>query len=205
MVYIEAPNYVKLDESHKQLPKVFLGGGITNCKDWQSDLVQEIDDLNCVIYNPRRKSFDLKDPTQSEIQIRWEHHYLSESDIVIFYFSSETLCPITLFELGSRLTSNLSGFNQSIYIYCEPDYQRKFDVEFQTKLAQENFIGIQDATYALFGEDPMYRHLPLKLENMKRDGPQEYGYDVRCFENYDRFVLTLSERIRKGKYYEQHQ
>lgn len=199
MIYIEAPNYVKLNNNEAELPKIFLGGGITNCKDWQNDLVQEIDDLDCVIYNPRRKSFDIKDPTQSEIQIKWEHHYLADSDIVIFYFSSETLCPITLFELGSRLTSNLSGFYQSIYIYCEPDYQRKFDVEFQTKLAQENFINIQNSTYEIFGADPVYGHLPEKLEKMKRDGPQEYGYDVRCFDNYDRFVLALSDRVRKGK------
>jgi hypothetical protein len=199
MIYVEAPNYAQ-DDNNNNLPKIFLGGGITNCKDWQVDLVEELNDLDCIIYNPRRKSFDIKDPSQSSIQIRWEHKYLSESDIVVFYFSSETLCPITLFELGARLMSNqYSIYHQSIYIYCEPDYQRKFDVEFQTKLAQDSFIEVQETTYQIFKDDPNYAYLPAKLLKMKQDGPQSYGYDVRCFDNYDKFVLTLSERIRKGK------
>lgn len=200
MIYVEAPNiFVEETESLKKFPTVFLGGGITNCKDWQSDLVQEIDDLDCIVYNPRRKSFDLKDPSQSEIQIKWEHNYLSTSDIVIFYFSSETLCPITLFELGARLMANQShSYGQSIYIYCEPDYQRKFDVEFQTKLAQEQFIDTQAALYQILHNDSEFDYLPSKLVNMKQNGPHEHGYDVRCFDNYDRFVLELCNRIRKG-------
>jgi hypothetical protein len=198
MKLIIAPEYY--DNIDSNLPSVFLGGGITNVKLWQDVLIKEIQDLDCIVYNPRRKSFDIKDPTQSEIQIRWEHKYLNESDIVIFYFSSETLCPITLFELGARLMANQNAvYPRSIYIYCEPDYQRKFDVEFQTKLAQENYIDIQEAIYQIYKDNPDYAHLPVKLAKMKQDGPQEYGYDVRCFDNYDRFVLTLSDRIRKGK------
>jgi hypothetical protein len=200
MIYIEAPNHEH--DNNKDLPKVFLGGGITNCKDWQFDLVEDLRDLNCIVYNPRRKSFDLKDPNQSEIQIRWEHRYLSDSDIVVFYFSSETLCPITLFELGARLMSNLFSPYQSIYIYCESDYQRKFDVEFQTKLAQDSFVNSQEINYKLFGEGHYTPHLQDKIKKMRIEGPQKYGYDVRCFDNYDVFVLTLTERIRKGKYHD---
>jgi hypothetical protein len=201
MKLIIAPEYC--DNNDNNIPSLFLGGGITSCKLWQDDLIQEIDDLNCIVYNPRRKSFDIKDPNQSEIQIRWEHKYLVDSDIVVFYFSSETLCPITLFELGSRLMSNLYiPYHQSIYIYCESGYQRKFDVAFQTKLAQDSFVNTQEIIYKLFGEQPEYADLPDKIEKMKLEGPQNYGYDVRCFDNYDLFVLTLSERIRKGKYNE---
>ena len=198
MIYVEAPNYAH--DTNKDLPKVFLAGGITNCKDWHRDLVEEINDLECIVYNPRRKSFDIKDSSQSAIQIRWEHHYLEMSDIVIFYFSSETLCPITLFELGSRLMANQNTIhNQSIYIYCESEYQRKFDVEFQTKLAKEKFIDTQETLYEFYKSDPEYSHLPEKLTKMKSEGPQAYGYDVRYFGNYDVFLMTLSERIRKGK------
>ena len=157
--------------------------------------------LPILVYNPRRKSFDIKDPTQSEIQIRWEYNYLNAADIVIFYFSSETLCPITLFELGARLAANRSGFRQSIYIYCEPEYQRKFDVEYQTKLAQESYIDIQETLYEICRDDPTYSYLPAKLEAMKREGPQKYGYDVTCFDNYDKFVVTLCEKIRSYEQY----
>lgn len=125
-------------------PSVFLGGGITGCKLWQDVLIKEIQELNCVVYNPRRALFDVSDASQSEVQIRWEFKYLNIADIVVFYFSSETMCPITLFELGARLEANIGksrSKSQCVYVYCEPEYQRKFDVEFQMKLAAEN-VGI---------------------------------------------------------------
>jgi hypothetical protein len=128
--------------------------------------------LDCVVYNPRRASFDINDPKQSEIQIRWEHKYLNLANIVIFYFSSETMCPITLFELGSRLMSNTYNTHQSIYIYCEPEYQRKFDVEFQTKLAKDNF-----------------------LSKFASNCDFNLNYDVDCFDNYDKFIVKLRTRI----------
>lgn len=166
MIYIESPNYEH--DTNNQLPKVFLGGGITNCKDWQRDLIQEIDDLDCIIYNPRRKIFDIKDPNQSVIQIHWEFNYLNAADIVVFYFCEETVCPITLFEYGARLMSNHFTNRQSIYVYCEDNYIRKSDIQIQTllQLAMSCF--------------------PIVDQK------------VELFDNYDRFVLTLSERIRKG-------
>lgn len=195
MKLIIAPEYY--DSSNSSLPSVFLGGGITNVKLWQDDLIQELSELNCVVFNPRRKIFDINDPAQSEIQILWEHKYLMESQIVIFYFSSETLCPITLFELGARLMSNRGGYEQSIYIYCEPTYQRKFDVEFQTKLAIDGFVKNQEILYKCFyQDDPVkYKNLADRLERMKRQGPIEDGYDVRCFSDYSAFVAQLQIRI----------
>ena len=180
-------------------PSVFLGGGITGCKLWQDVLIKEIQELNCVVFNPRRKEFDIKDPSQSQIQILWEHQYLASANIVIFYFSSETLCPITLFELGARLMANRGGYDQSIYIYCEPDYQRKFDVEFQTKLAIDSFVEVQDTLYKCFSqEDPVkYKHLQERMQRMKVIGPVEDGYDVRCFDEYDKFVDQLKKRINE--------
>ena len=166
MIYIEAPNYA--GDTNYNYPKIFLGGGISSCKDWQSDLVQEIDDLNCIVYNPRRKSFDINDPNQSTIQIQWEFNYLNEADIVVFYFCEETVCPITLFEYGARLMHSHFTAAQSIYVYCEDKYIRKLDVNIQTKL---------QLSMSCFPQ-----------------GQQ----DVQVFDNYDLFVLTLSERIRKG-------
>jgi len=167
MIYVEAPNYEH--DNNKDLPKVFLGGGITNCKDWQSDIVEELRDMDCIIYNPRRKTFDINDPSQSNIQIVWEHAYLDHADIVVFYFCEETVCPITLFEYGARLMHNHFTARQSIYVYCEEKYIRKFDIKIQTDLQM------------------MLSCYPI--------GKQ----DVKLFDNYDLFVLNLSERIRKGK------
>jgi hypothetical protein len=136
MKYIEAPNKHK---GKSGIPTLFLGGGISNCKDWQSKLVEKLSDYNVTIYNPRRKDFDINNPKVSEEQIKWEHKYLHESNILVFYFAQETLCPITLFELGAALERNIHALNkQDILVYCEPEYSRKFDVELQTKLAIKN-------------------------------------------------------------------
>ena len=136
MKYIEAPNKHK---GKSGVPTLFLGGGISNCKDWQSKLVEKLKDYNVTIYNPRRNNFDINNPKVSEEQIKWEHKYLHESNILVFYFAQETLCPITLFELGAALERNIYvTIKQDIIVYCEPEYSRKFDVELQIKLAMKN-------------------------------------------------------------------
>lgn len=115
---------------------VFLGGGISDCPDWQQDVIRMID--RCLtprisnitrLYNPRRTEFDINDPNQSEVQIKWEFEHLKAADIVLFWFPKETLCPITLLELGKQMM-----IDQNLCVGCHPEYARKFDVEFQLKL-----------------------------------------------------------------------
>lgn len=172
--YIEAPNYNNpLDLNCT----IFLGGGITNCKDWQNDLVSrlQVSDENMRLYNPRRENFDLANPKESEIQIDWEHYYLNMCDILVFYFADETLCPITLFELGGALERNLHTVppspkrRQKILVYCEPGYKRKFDVNYQIGLVQnstmfsERFVYSYE-TYEEFVEGLMNQ---IRLHNEK--------------------------------------
>ena len=44
---------------------LFLAGGITNCPDWQSELIKKLKNLkldyNLNVYNPRRKIFSSLD------------------------------------------------------------------------------------------------------------------------------------------------
>jgi hypothetical protein len=62
-------------------------------------------------------------------QIEWEHRHLLRSDAILFWFPPETLCPIALYELGAW------NFRpKKLFIGCHPDYQRKRDVEIQTRL-----------------------------------------------------------------------
>lgn len=140
--YIEAPNYVELPRQ----PSIFLGGGISGCEDWQAratNILQRIEDITVV--NPRRKDynpnggFDLV-----REQIRWEHHYLDKVHQVLFWFSSETIQPIVLFELGARLREYKWRRNQNpipdnlrpqpLFIGVDPDYARKWDVFIQSSL-----------------------------------------------------------------------
>jgi Nucleoside 2-deoxyribosyltransferase like len=126
--YIEAPE-VPPDNNPKGY--LFLAGGITNCPDWQSDMVSMLADTKLKLLNPRRKNFPINDPMAAYDQIKWEYAGLRFAEKILFWFPSETLCPIVLYELGAW-----SMTNKPIYIGMHPDYQRRQDVEIQTSLTR---------------------------------------------------------------------
>lgn len=112
---------------------IFVAGGISNCTNWQDDIIEllragDSDDL--VLVNPRRDDFDITNPDMSAQQITWEHAHLEAADEILFWFPKETLCPITLFELGKYCRDD----EKMIYVGCHPEYARKFDVEHQLKM-----------------------------------------------------------------------
>jgi hypothetical protein len=127
MKYVEAPNTIgSLFE-----PSIFLAGAISGAEEWQTNLVDKLKDTNIVIFNPRRKNFPIHDPSAAEAQITWEFHHLIRASIISFWFSKETLGPIVLFELGAHLKDN-----KPILIGMDPKYQRRQDVEIQTRLVR---------------------------------------------------------------------
>lgn len=129
MKYLEAPNAIPEYEG----TKIFLAGGITSCRDWQEELVDLCQNNECLLINPRRADFDISKKEESEIQIKWEHEMLSIADHVIFWFSHETLQPITLFELGCMLSKN-----KKMIVGIDPNYQRKMDLEVQIPLKRSD-------------------------------------------------------------------
>lgn len=139
MKYIEAPIYDKVETDNS----IFLAGGITGVENWQEKAINKLKDVDdLTIINPRRKDFEaFKNASgfkESEIQIRWEYYYIREATQVMFWFSYETLQPIALFELGSRLqewhSKDLGESSQEIFIGIHPNYQRKFDLLVQIPL-----------------------------------------------------------------------
>lgn len=126
MKYIEAPDiYDGLGKS------VFMAGGITGCPDWQGEIAQRLEGADGTLLNPRRANFPMDDPSAAAFQIKWEHEHLRKASAILFWFPSETLCPITLYELGAW-----SMTEKPIFVGVHPDYQRRPDVEIQTKLAR---------------------------------------------------------------------
>lgn len=111
---------------------VFLGGGITGCPDWQSEMVPLLSDSDGVLFNPRRQEFDVTDQTLLDQQIEWEYKHLKMTDSVMFWFPKETVCPITLYELG--VWSNRRA--TSIHVGCHPEYSRKYDIVKQLSLSR---------------------------------------------------------------------
>lgn len=112
------------------LPTIFLAGSISNAVDWQTYTEERLSKcLNTI--NPRRLNFDQSNPAMEREQITWEYEHLEDySDILLFYFSHETVAPITLFEYGCYLLDT----DKRIYVAIHPDYPRKNDVIIQTEL-----------------------------------------------------------------------
>lgn len=88
---------------------VFLAGGITNCPNWQENVINELrsskDDLeNLVIMNPRRENFPIEDPNASKQQIAWEFCGLEACDIFsMYYCDGPSDQPICMYELGRNI------------------------------------------------------------------------------------------------------
>lgn len=148
--YIEAPN---LDQP--RFPSVFLGGGITNCPDWQAEAIMYLTALRrpVTVYNPRRARFPIDDPAESVRHTEWQFVRLRLAHIASFWFSRGSLNPIVLLQFGSALQRS----RQPLVVGIDPQYERKVDVEIQTALLRpEVDIAYDIPTFV----QKIARHLP---------------------------------------------
>jgi hypothetical protein len=143
MKVITAPNIYNVEPDEVS---VFLAGGITNCPDWQKDIINKLQtdytnlDDKLVIFNPRRENFPIGDKSASYKQIEWEFNCLEKADIFSMYFTSGISDqPICMYELGryiSRMQAKYPvDWKYRIIISVEDGYKRKEDVLIQTHLA----------------------------------------------------------------------
>ena len=128
IIYVEAPQDYDLSQLSTS---VFLAGGITDCPDWQLDMVKLLKNDDLTLLNPRRADFPIGDPNAAFEQIAWEHFALRDADQILFWFPCETICPIVLYELGAW-----SMTDKELHVGVHPEYQRRQDVEIQTKLVR---------------------------------------------------------------------
>ena len=112
---------------------VFLAGGISSCPDWQMQLLGLLSDTDWLLINPRREDFDSSDAGMAQAQIEWEHRHLRLADAIAFWFPPQTLCPITLYELGAW-----SMTHKPLFVGVDPQYKRRVDVIIQTQLARSD-------------------------------------------------------------------
>lgn len=143
MKVITAPEYPDLFKLER--PFLFLGGGITNCPEWQTEFITLLKDNKGTIFNPRRKHFPIDNPNAKLEQIRWEYlmGYRLSLDAILFWFSIGSNNPIVLFELGCNLNRKLAppttpailcqcyAKKIPIFIGIHPKYERRADVEIQ--------------------------------------------------------------------------
>lgn len=128
---------------------VFLAGGITDCPDWQKEVIKllstHIDCTKLVVLNPRRENFPIDDPNAVEEQITWEFNALEQMDIFSMYFCSGNRDqPICMYELGRNICRMQMRFpadwEKRIIITQEQGYRRFADVRIQTILATGGLI-----------------------------------------------------------------
>lgn len=122
---------------------VFLAGGICDCPDWQSRVIQKLQSFdgldNLVVYNPRRENFPIGDPSAANDQIKWEFYWLQLMSIFsMFFCASKSDQPICMYELGRNLLTMHLRFPENWKDRCvitsHELYRRRQDVEIQTGL-----------------------------------------------------------------------
>src|SRR5207237_468181 len=74
---------------------------VGKCIECQRVLVALLADTPLTLLNPRRRDYPDDDPIAEEAQITWEHRHIRRASAAAFWFPSDTLCPITLYELGA--------------------------------------------------------------------------------------------------------
>lgn len=111
---------------------LFLAGGISNCPDWQSEVIKMLGDTDLNIANPRRPYGLEKTGDAAAKQIAWEHEMLSRAAVTLFWFPAGAIQPIALLELGRKMTEN-----KPLVVGVDEYYERRFDVEQQLQLERE--------------------------------------------------------------------
>jgi len=146
---IEAPNEIYSIENSNNV-HMFLAGGITNCPDWQKEVLEKLKIIDhLTIYSPRRANFPIGDPNAAEEQITWEYEHLMTADILFFWYSRGSLNPIVMLEYGKYALAT----ERPVIIGVDPEYERKQDVEIQTKLARPQlpiYDSLDDMVNAVF-------------------------------------------------------
>ena len=120
---------------------VFLAGGITNCENWQKEVIDYLMSLpeektdRLVIFNPRHDKWPKNSDTEEiRRQINWEADYIRSADIFTMYFtntekSDQSIC---FYELGKYANRNNNDI--SYIISYQEGFKRALDVEFQMEI-----------------------------------------------------------------------
>ena len=96
--------------------------------DWQQHLYSQLQDLDILILNPRRLSWDstweqrIDNPPFRE-QVEWELDGLDQATYIAMFLSARSKAPISLLELGLYAASG------RLIIACEPGFWRRGNVE----------------------------------------------------------------------------
>lgn len=105
---------------------VFLAGGISDCDNWQEDVINylKLHNLrleNLVILNPRGDESKILSFDQKQI---WDFDNLNEADIVSFYFCANATQSTSMYELGRHLALYGCGYHNKIVVSIETGFKK---------------------------------------------------------------------------------
>jgi len=111
-------------------PTVFLAGSIDQGRavDWQAQVIEQLDDLEVGLINPRRPDWDASwdqsdDNPKFVEQVQWELEGIERATIVLMVFAKDSVAPISLLELGIR------SQHGNMIVVCPPGFWRKGNVD----------------------------------------------------------------------------
>lgn len=112
---------------------VFLAGSIEMgaAEDWQARVRRALGDLDILVLNPRRDTWDPSWPQRDDFepfreQVEWELAAQEQADLIAFYFAPGTRAPITLLELGLAVAHDR---RRRAVVCCPEGYWRRGNVD----------------------------------------------------------------------------
>jgi len=110
---------------------------------WASRLTNQLSHLPIQILNPRRDDWDstwreeVSFPKFRET-VEWDIHHAAQAKLIVFYFKPETLCPISLMELGMYAAlygkgGDRKGEDGKVIVCCPVGFYKRGHVEIVCK------------------------------------------------------------------------
>ena len=119
-----------IEQSLDGRPVIFTAGSIDENKaeDWQKEFAEALEDVDCVILNPRRKNWDSSwkqeiENEQFREQVEWELDGMEEADVIALCLTKDSKAPISLLELG------LHAGEGKLIVCCPDEFYRKGNVD----------------------------------------------------------------------------
>jgi hypothetical protein len=137
---------------------IFLAGSISDPANWQGLLAKQLAGVDTTVFNPRRQEFPVGNRSEERRQIEWERRHLARANLVVFWFTPATLCPIALFELGACCESA-----KPVVVGIDPKYALKFDVSVHLSLRRPDvkvLDDLDDVARAILTHSALVENLP---------------------------------------------
>ena len=111
-------------------PVVFLAGSIDQgeAPRWDLEVIESLEDVLCVILNPRRKDWDKSwkqdiENDKFREQVEWELKGLEQCSLIALCLTKDSKAPISLLEMGLHISEG------RMIVFCPEGFYRKGNVD----------------------------------------------------------------------------